>query len=221
MTQAWLTPDVDQFSESQTERSIILPGSLWLYISGALELLASGENWEEFGTASVEETVSFFSDVVDEYAMSDFRNVGMIAAFATATIPFGWIVLQGQTILQADYPELTNLVPSTWISGSNINLPDLRGGGAVVGGGTHPTHGNIVNGSVGGSRTHTLTQSEMPAHTHTVPGPTAGLAASPGELPVVTSMTGTPASSSSTGTGQPHNNMPPYLAARWAIYAGR
>lgn len=220
MSQAWLTPDVDQFSESQTERSIVLPGSLWLYISGALELLANGENWEEFGTATVEEAVSFFSDIVDQYAMSDFRNVGMISPFASATVPFGWIVLQGQAVLQSDYPELVSRVPSTWLSGSNINLPDLRGGGAVVGGGTHPVHGNIVNGSVGGSPTHTLSQGELPAHQHAIQVVAGTTTATPGaSTAILQAQIG--GNTSLTGGGNPHNNMPPYLAARWCIYAGR
>lgn len=213
--EAWLTPDQTQLSESQVERTIRLPGSLWYLISGALNLLAEADNWEEFGDATPEDTAQFFADVLDDYAMSSFRNVGMIAAFCRdPAVPAGWLILNGQTVTQEDYPELAAVVPLDWLVGSDIVLPDARDRVLVMSG---PT---INTGVTGGANTHTLTTNEMPAHTHTTPSvPTPAVAATPGPLSVIAALSNGP--TASTGNGQPHNNLPAYLAIRWWIYAGR
>jgi microcystin-dependent protein len=219
MAQAWLTPDESQLSESQVERTIRLPGSLWSYVTGALALLAEDENWEEFGDATPEDTAQFFADVLDDYAMSSFRNVGMIAAFSVdGAVPPGWLFMNGQAVAQADYPELTAACPAAWQSGGNITLPDCRQRFLVGSGiGALP---NIGTGTIGGANTHTLTTSEMPAHNHTYLSPgTATLVAAPGEILAATQAA--TANTGNAGSGVAHNNTPAYLAIRWWIYAGR
>lgn len=210
----WLTPDLDDFLDSQIERSIVLPGSLFYLVTGALQQLADVENWEEFGDATPEATSQYFADILEDYLVSDMRNVGMIAAWTRDTaMPSGWIPMTGQTIAQEDYPELTNVVPASWISGSNIILPDARNR-FLVGGGA-----GIPGGAVGGANTHTLTVGEMPNHSHTYREEQSlvnvGAGATQVQGGAVSSPTGT------SGTGSAHNNMPAYLGIRWAIYAGR
>jgi microcystin-dependent protein len=214
MAQAWLTPDESQLSESQVERTVRLPGSLWSYVTGALALLAEVENWEEFGDATPEDTAQFFADVLDDYAMSSFRNVGMIAAFVRdIAMPDFWLPLIGQTLSQADYPELTAVMPAAWLSGSNIVLPDCRDRFLVMSG---PT---ISTAQVGGSATHTLSIPETPAHSHSYREDLTSALAGAGAIPVQSGVTSQETGIS--GNSQPHNNMPPYVAIRWGIYAGR
>lgn len=68
---AWLTPDIDQLSNPLTCRKISISGDLWLYLTGALELLADSNNWEQFGTATPEEIASYFRDAIDAYLNDD------------------------------------------------------------------------------------------------------------------------------------------------------
>lgn len=66
-------------------------------------------------------------------------------------------------------------------------------------------------GSTGGEAAHTLTVNAMPSHTHNVQGNKASSSYS--RYPVYQAQsTGLTSATSSAGGGQPHNNMPPYLA---------
>jgi microcystin-dependent protein len=218
---AWLTPDSSQFAETQRTRFLRVPGSLLHYVTGALMLLAESENWEQHEDATPDETSQFFSDIFDEYTQSEFAMVGSFQAFCRDTaVPFGWIILSGQVVAQADYPELTAVVPPAWLTGSNIQLPDMRGGRTMVGAGTDGTLPNRALGTTGGVATVTLTEAQMPAHAHDVWTPSAAIpVANAGAVPAVPGRALLP--SDVKGNSQPHENMTPYLAIRWAIYAGR
>lgn len=66
-------------------------------------------------------------------------------------------------------------------------------------------------GSTGGEAQHTLTNEEMPNHTHGI-GYGANVANGNAQNPGSYGSTRTGTITSATGGGQPHNNMPPYLA---------
>ena len=56
--------------------------------------------------------------------------VGTVVAFAgdKNNIPLGWLICDGASILQSDYPQLYSAIGSAWgTSGSSFNVPDLRG----------------------------------------------------------------------------------------------
>lgn len=90
---------------------------------------------------------------------------GAIMDTIASVAPGGWALLDGSTIVggQSLYPRLWAVLPSTFKSGSNIVLPDMRG--RVTVGRDSGTFATI--GGTGGAQTHTLTTSEMPSHTHT------------------------------------------------------
>jgi len=211
--QAWLTPNAADFGAPVDCRNIHIPGDLWQFITGALLPLTFVSSWEMAGTATPEETAAFFEDILTDHLNSMCAYVGEIRAFSFSPLPAGWLPLDGTAVDETDYAALAAVVPSAWLSGGDINLPDMTGRG-LVGQGT----GYDV-GDVGGAATHTLTEAEMPAHTHSyeISVVTADIL---GELPAPSLDALAPTVTGSTGSGDAHNNMPPYLIVVWGIFSG-
>jgi microcystin-dependent protein len=90
--------------------------------------------------------------------------LGEIRIVASNYAPKGWALCDGQLFLIAQNQALFSLLGTTY-GGNGITtfaLPDLRGRTAIDDGNGH------TQGEKGGETTHTLTTSELPAHTHTI-----------------------------------------------------
>jgi microcystin-dependent protein len=152
--------------------------------------------------------------------------VGEIRMFAGNFAPAGWMFCEGQTLAISENEVLFNLI-GTMYGGDGqetFNLPDLRGRIPVhQGSGFNPAQS-------GGVEQVTLTQNQVPAHTHallasTGPGNTNGPAGNvTGESAAVkvyleeqptATMNG--AAVAPTGGSQPHTNLQPYLCVSFII----
>jgi microcystin-dependent protein len=139
--------------------------------------------------------------------------IGAIMMWPTATPPSGWLICDGGTFNTTAYPELNTVL------GGNTK-PNFRGRFAL---GTKPPPVNqgetIYNlGDTGGEEKHTLTIAEMPAHDHGIQyrqGEEQGSGNNYSDL----SDTGVDDSTGSTGGGEAHNNMPPYVVVNYIIKA--
>lgn len=138
--------------------------------------------------------------------------------------PKGWALCNGQLLSINQNQALFSILGTTYGGDGRVTfgLPDFRDRAPMHFGSGH------VLGELGGERTHTLGPSEMPTHTHIVNG-----RAVPGNTgaPVDALWAGSakpaysdapnvsmnPASVASTGSGQPHANMPPYLSLNFVI----
>ncbi len=144
------------------------------------------------------------------------RFIGEIIPLAGGNVPEQCLACDGREVPIAAFPALYSRIGLAYGSASagNFKLPDLRGRCAIG------LSSARAIGAAGGEETHVLTQSELPAHTHStneVNSRTSFPAGSGGGE----SWTDTGAEdSSSVGSDQPHNNMPPFVALNYVIFAG-
>lgn len=186
------------------------PEFLWL-IKGVLAALTKEWNYEKFGDMTPEETAEAYSTILQEIKLVTLHEVGTAVFSLRETNPSNWIPCMGQNLAMADWPELMAVYPSVlknYPSAGQFFVPDLRGR-MLVGDGTDGFGFNWPFLSVGGSRTVTLTEAQIPPHVHSegiaVPAVvTVGL-----EAPVPSATPGTSVTGSAGGGGS-HDNMPPY-----------
>ena len=152
--------------------------------------------------------------------------VGEIRLFAGNFAPVGWAFCDGQLLSIAQNVVLFELVGTTYGGDgvSTFQLPDLRGRVPV-----HQGHGYLP-GQQGGQETVTLSAAQMPAHGHAMYACTAPASATQGPSGVLASSaamrlygSGTPVMAmdphalAPAGGGQPHENMPPFVALNYII----
>lgn len=127
-----------------------------------------------------------------------FQDVGEITMFAGNYAPIGTAFADGRLLPISQYDSLYAQIGTTY-GGDGLNtfaLPDLRGRtpiGFGQGAGLTPR----TLGETTGVETQTLSEAQLPAHTHTMPAPNGP--------------------TSSAGSGQPINNMQPSLAVNYRI----
>jgi microcystin-dependent protein len=159
--------------------------------------------------------------------------VGEIRTFPFNFAPVGWAMCNGQLMAISQNTALFSLL-GTQFGGdgrTTFGLPNLQGAIPLAAGSGAGLNERIV-GETGGSATAFVSVDQIPAHSHSVQCAAAGNAFSPanavfageslGNPPAYAPWPGPPAILSSsavatTGSGQPHDNMPPYLTLNFCI----
>jgi microcystin-dependent protein len=137
-----------------------------------------------------------------------------IVMFAATSAPAGWLMCDGSAVSRTTYATLFAAISTTYGIGdgsTTFNLPNLQGNVPVGYKSGDADFGTL--GQTAGEKTHLLTTTEMPAHTHSVAYGSGG--------PVGLSNAGTAGGGSvttgSAGSGGAHNNLQPYLALNFII----
>lgn len=146
--------------------------------------------------------------------------IGMIVAYMTESPPANVLACDGSTYLRVDFPELYEALDTFFIvDADHFSVPDLRGR-TVIGAGDGSGLSSRAVGDAGGEEAHQLDESELAAHTHTIPLTATTLALEPGEVTVTTPIPILTANTGATGGDVAHNNMPPFYALNYGVIAG-
>lgn len=111
---------------------------------------------------------------IDDDIAKHVLPVGLMVSWAGDAAPSGWLLCAGQAISRTGTNSaLFALLGTTYGSGdgsTTFNLPDCRGrvviGPDNMGGAAAGRISDALIGSTGGVSGHTLTDSEMPSHSH-------------------------------------------------------
>jgi microcystin-dependent protein len=152
--------------------------------------------------------------------------LGEIRLFSFNFAPKGWAFCNGQLLPINQNTALFSLLGTTFGGDgrSTFALPNLQGRAPMH---FDATGGTQFMGNLGGEESHTLTLTEMPAHTHNLSARASATSSSPAGAALAASsdaaFSASPtvamatATVSAAGGGQPHQNMPPYLVINFAI----
>lgn len=201
-----------------------------LAVMAALTTLTIADNWNTVGEFSPVEAADLAIRMIEDFnPMVD--QVGFIVPYAGSVAPDGALLCDGASYLRTDYAALFAIIGTAFgaTDSTHFSVPDLRGRTAV-GNGSGP---GLTPRSIGvalGEETHTLTVSELAAHTHTdlghvhaesVAAPSA-IAIGPGvpapsAIPAIGSTGSGFSNLANAGGDTGHNNIQPTLVTGYII----
>lgn len=231
---AYITPD--KAPEGFECRELFVPiGQTWqAIIAGAISELTNPDRFECIGGLSAEQTAAIFEQTWFAWNSEELDGcpmfAGMIVAAARSVTPGGWLLCDGAAYNTADYQSLYDAIGTTFGVGGagTFKVPDMRGRGPIgVGSGAGLTPRSLADS--GGEETHALTVAELAAHKHVAnfeqdpSNPKRGTGTAiynywPSWVPADP---GTTLETEATGEDTAHENMQPFLALNFYIYAGQ
>ena len=190
---------------------------------------------DEFGSLTLERRDGFPIDAGVVKGPKGFtgpelvHNPGHISLYGGSTAPSGWMLCNGAAISRTDYAALFAAIGTKYGVGNGtttFNIPDLRGRIPVGLDATQTEFDNL--GEKGGAKTHTLTEAELPSHTHTVLGYSGvddkNMTGNVGRMQAADTFgqnnTTYDKPTLGTGGGGAHNNLQPYLTLNYIISIG-
>lgn len=156
------------------------------------------------------------------------QPVGSIINYAGAIVPAGWLLCDGSAVSRTDYRRLFDVCGTTYGAGNGsttFNLPNLANRVPVG-------PGDRAVGVSGGAASVSLSVAQLPSHNHNASGGHSHTVVGTGTVNVqsgsgATVSNGTSGNSTGSGThqhdsvgsGQAHENMPPFLVIPYLIRA--
>lgn len=200
-----------QLSGEKKLRALSIDSALFPHVGDAITALTNESEWEKIGD-DVVDVLAACKDAVESW-YSDML-IGSVFPWLINPPP-GWLLLDGSTYANADYPELAALIPDHLISGANFTLPDVENAfpfGVLD---------EDDSAAVAGSNVLNLTVGQLPEHTHTYTPPVLSIDAETPTVPVPTAGIGSPTVTGSTGDGDDIDKRPKRFGLVYAVFAGR
>jgi microcystin-dependent protein len=187
-------------------------------VYGAIEALTFAGNYSQYGLLTPLEAAQANMPMFDALCFNQgvCRVIGEIIAYAGPVSPDpNWLICDGSSLLRSDYNDLFTVIGTTYgaVDSTHFSIPDLRDRVAA-------SAGSQAIGTYYGEAEHTLTNSEVPSHSHTesAAGPNATTigpgAPQPTAVPI-------PGVTGASGGGGAHNNIQPTLAVTYLIVASQ
>jgi microcystin-dependent protein len=160
--------------------------------------------------------------------------IGEVRMFCGNFAPRGWAFCDGSLLPISQNTALFSLL-GTFYGGdgrATFALPNLQGAFPIhAGGSAGPGLSARNGGETGGHETVTLTAAQLPSHGHALEAVSAATTGTPGStVSLAPTSNGSalyrapdvylnmaPADLGASGSGQAHNNLPPYLAVSFII----
>lgn len=151
---------------------------------------------------------------------------GTIVAWGGASAPTGWLLCDGTAVSRTTYANLFAILSTTYGTGdgsTTFNLPNLKGK-VIVGKDVAQTEFDTL-GEAGGEKTHVLTESEMPSHSHNTFNGTTGVPQYANTYYYIQKNSGVDTAQAygngigmqDAGSDAAHNNLQPYLVLNHII----
>jgi len=141
---------------------------------------------------------------------------GIILPYGGTSAPSGFLLCDGAAVSRTTYSTLFGIISTGYGVGdgsTTFNVPDLKGR-VPTGRDAAQTEFDVL-GETGGAKTHTLTETEIPSHTHTYRGTNTGATSG---TKLANSTGGTDSTTTdATGGGSAHNNLQPYQVVNYII----
>ena len=213
----------DYSTESGTEDvPLLLSQRSQVLILAAMQNLEFRSNWVEVDDATWDDIDAAVGDAYEEImelVMPDFTPVGVVTMWGHHTsIPDKWLFCYGQEVDIDDYPDLYAVIGWAYGSpsvGTKFKLPNLVDRFPL---GADSGDSEEEIGNTGGEENHVLTIAEMPAHSHNILKAST-VAAINTRAAIGSNNAIADQSTSSVGSGNAHNNMPPFLRIEFIIKA--
>jgi microcystin-dependent protein len=205
---------------------IVVPDWFRRSLMQAIVMMTQAGNWTELGDASIDFATDKATEMLNSIVFTEENPLpihklpaGLVMAYPDDNLPSGWLACNGQSLLRATYPELFAVIGTSYgsVDGTHFNVPDLQERSIT---GAHHLVSGYEIGDTGGEKTHVLTTTEMPAHTHNVQRGNPGGSNPSFTAANVTSFISTQ-TTTSTGGGAAHENRSPYMAMIHIISTGQ
>jgi microcystin-dependent protein len=152
-----------------------------------------------------------------------FPPTGSISMYGGASAPSGWLLCDGSAVSRTTYSALFAIISTTFGAGdgsTTFNVPKLDGRVPIgVGTGTddNALTDTFTLAGTEGEYKNTLSEAEMPSHTHPVSMTSGTTGGTPTRAHGVTSAETNKVNTDSTGSGGSHNNIQPVIGLNFII----